>query len=109
MRTYLPVLAAGAALALSCVSAVPAVADGGSTVAFRISDPRITESSGLAASKLHPGVYWTHNDSGDGPYVYAIDSATGTDGIRSFRMGGISVPNAAQNPNATPVPRDSPR
>lgn len=44
---------------------------------FRIKDPRITESSGLAASRTHKGVYWTHNDSDDGPYVYAVDSSTG--------------------------------
>ncbi|MGK5500767.1 hypothetical protein, partial [Streptomyces sp. URMC 125] len=40
-------------------------------------DERITESSGLAAGRVHPGVYWTHNDSDDGPYVYAIDGRTG--------------------------------
>ncbi|MFR9673634.1 hypothetical protein [Streptomyces sp. TR06-5] len=44
---------------------------------FRLRDPRITESSGLAASRAHPGVYWTHNDSDDGPYVYAVDGRTG--------------------------------
>ncbi|MFD7509389.1 hypothetical protein ACFV5N_08610 [Streptomyces sp. NPDC059853] len=44
---------------------------------FVIEDERITESSGLAASVRHPGVYWTHNDSGYGPYLYAVDSATG--------------------------------
>jgi hypothetical protein len=65
-----------AAAALACLPALPAAA-AGPTVAFRISDPRITESSGLVASRLHPGVYWTHNDSGDGPYVYGIDAATG--------------------------------
>ncbi len=53
------------------------LADSAPSPAFTISDPRITESSGLAASHSHPGVYWTHNDSGDGPYVYAIDAATG--------------------------------
>lgn len=77
MRAYLPVAAACAALALACGPAAPAVADGGSASAFTLSDPRIDESSGLTASRLHPGVYWTHNDSGDGPYVYAVDSATG--------------------------------
>ena len=39
---------------------------------------RITESSGVVPSALAPGVYWTHNDSGDGPYLYATDS-TGQD------------------------------
>lgn len=33
----------------------------------------IIESSGLAASKCQPGVLWTHNDSGDDAFIYAID------------------------------------
>lgn len=37
-----------------------------------IKDDRITESSGLVASAQHPGVYWTHNDSGDQPRVFAV-------------------------------------
>jgi hypothetical protein len=41
----------------------------------KIESPDITESSGLAASKCQPGVLWTHNDSGDGPYLYAMDEA----------------------------------
>ncbi|RKS72297.1 hypothetical protein BZB76_5118 [Actinomadura pelletieri DSM 43383] len=43
-------------------------------VAFTINDPRITESSGLAASTRHPGVVYTHNDSGGVPKIYALDS-----------------------------------
>ena len=39
--------------------------------------PILAESSGLAVSRTQPGVYWSHNDSGDGPSLYAID-ATGT-------------------------------
>jgi hypothetical protein len=35
--------------------------------------PRLTESSGVAVSRAHPGILWTHNDSGDGPYLYATD------------------------------------
>ena len=38
----------------------------------RINNKAIAESSGLAASRKHPGVYWTHNDSGNGPYLFAI-------------------------------------
>ena len=38
----------------------------------RIDHKAITESSGLAASRRHPGVYWTHNDSGNGAFVFAI-------------------------------------
>lgn len=34
----------------------------------------VGESSGLAASRTWPGVIWTHNDSGDGPFLYAVDT-----------------------------------
>ena len=37
--------------------------------------PRVKESSGIAVSRARPGVLWTHNDSGDGAYVYATDLA----------------------------------
>ncbi|HKA57614.1 MAG TPA: hypothetical protein VKD28_03295 [Gemmatimonadales bacterium] len=40
--------------------------------------PRVLESSGVAISRQYPGVVWTHNDSGDGPYLYATD-LTGAD------------------------------
>ena len=36
-------------------------------------DRRLTESSGVAVSRAYPGVLWTHNDSGDHPYLYATD------------------------------------
>lgn len=43
---------------------------------FTLTDPRIAESSGLAVSHRHEGVYWTHNDSGPdyGPTLYAVNS-----------------------------------
>jgi hypothetical protein len=37
-----------------------------------VSDPRIGEISGFAASRQHPGLLWTHNDSGDLPALYAL-------------------------------------
>lgn len=40
-----------------------------------LEDRRIGESSGLVASRRDPGLFWTHNDSGDGPFVYAFDRA----------------------------------
>jgi hypothetical protein len=49
--------------------------------------PRVIESSGVAASRAHPGILWTHNDSGDGPYLYATD-LTGSD------LGSLLVPGA---------------
>ncbi|MFI7383406.1 WD40 repeat domain-containing protein [Streptomyces sp. NPDC049813] len=75
-------LAAGPALA----DARPAGSDG-----FTIQDPRITESSGLAASRAHPGVYWTHNDSDDGAYLYAVDGRTGKT-LATLTLTGIGSP-----------------
>ncbi|WP_330458456.1 WD40 repeat domain-containing protein [Streptomyces sp. NBC_00820] len=85
-------LLAGVLLAGAC--ALPAsAADGGRAgdQGFTIKDPRITESSGLAASHLHPGVYWTHNDSDDGPYIYAVDSRTGKT-VATVTLRGIGSP-----------------
>jgi hypothetical protein len=33
----------------------------------------INESSGIAASRRNKGFFWTHNDSGDDAFLYAID------------------------------------
>ncbi|WP_221348194.1 WD40 repeat domain-containing protein [Streptomyces beigongshangae] len=87
------VLLAGALLA--GVLAAPAVADGGNgsdgSDGFTLEDPRITESSGLAASRAHPGVYWTHNDSDDGAFLYAVDSASGRT-VATVTMTGVGRP-----------------
>jgi len=37
-----------------------------------IRDARISESSGIVASRRWPGVFWTHNDQGSEPVLYAI-------------------------------------
>lgn len=42
-----------------------------------VPDVRINEASGLAASRLHPGVLYTHNDSGDRARIFALDSEDG--------------------------------
>jgi len=44
-------------------------------VVGRIASDEIRESSGLAASRCQPGVFWTHNDSGDGPFIFAFGQA----------------------------------
>ncbi len=41
----------------------------------RLQAPRLGESSGVVASRRRPGVFWTHNDSGDDPVLYATDSS----------------------------------
>src|SRR5215208_316535 len=54
--------------------------DGESSSGFRppqvlatLQEPAVNESSGIAASRLDPGLFWTHNDSGDDPFIYAFD------------------------------------
>jgi hypothetical protein len=69
---------------------VPASAAGGNE-GFTLRDPRITESSGLAASRRHPGVYWTHNDQDEGAYLYAVDSRTG-ETVARITMTGVGTP-----------------
>ncbi|WP_328538160.1 WD40 repeat domain-containing protein [Streptomyces sp. NBC_00344] len=88
MRSLPYVAGAAASVLFAMVPAVPAAADDGG---FTLRDPRITESSGLAASRLHPGIYWTHNDSSDGPYVYAVDSRTG-ETVARVTMRGVGAP-----------------
>lgn len=69
-RAAAALVLAGAAVAL-CAPAASA-SGRGDDVAFTIDDPRITESSGLAASTRHPGIVYTHNDSGGVPKIYAL-------------------------------------
>ncbi|GHE00230.1 WD40 repeat domain-containing protein [Streptomyces alanosinicus] len=83
------VLLAGACALPAAASASASAGDGDQ--GFTLKDPRIDESSGLAASRLHPGIYWTHNDSGDGPYVYAVDSRTGKT-VARITLRGIGSP-----------------
>ncbi|MEE1736064.1 WD40 repeat domain-containing protein [Streptomyces sp. BE147] len=90
MRSYLTAFGA-ATLLLLPGAALAAADDGGADRSFTIEDPRITESSGLAASPTHPGVYWTHNDSDDGPYIYAVDSRTGKT-VATITMRGVGEP-----------------
>ena len=54
-----------------------------------IKNQSITESSGLVASRTNPGAYWTHNDSGDGPFIYALD--THGDSLGVVRVTGAQA------------------
>ena len=94
MRRFLAFLGAGflvGALALPAAAAPSDDGDGKGDKGFTITDSRITESSGLAASHLHPGIYWTHNDSNDGPYIYAVDSSTGKT-VATVTFSGVGKP-----------------
>jgi hypothetical protein len=75
-------------LVFSVVVALARVYGPPTTIAT-IKEKAITESSGLAASRTTPGAYWTHNDSGDGPFIYAFD--TRGDSLGIFRLTGAQA------------------
>lgn len=64
---------------------MPGQADGMKQVG-RITDPAISECSGLVASRQYPGIFWTHNDSGNPPVLFAIDGTGKT--VASFPVAG---------------------
>jgi hypothetical protein len=59
------------------------------TISVELPD-EIRETSGVAVSQRQPGVYWTHNDSDYGPYVYAVDSATGQT-VATITLAGVTA------------------
>jgi hypothetical protein len=77
------------ALSATGLAAAPAwaAASQGPVVDRRVSDPRITESSGLAVSPTHDGVLWTHDDSGNPPLLFALTPAGRVTG--TVRVAGV--------------------
>ena len=67
-------LAALGAIVLQLLTAPPASAG---NMLFALSDPRITEASGIACGVGSPGVLYVQNDSGDSARFFALDSRTG--------------------------------
>jgi hypothetical protein len=56
----------------------------------RVNAAALSEASGLAESIINPGVYWTHNDSGDRARLFAIDATTGA--LRAtFELPGVTA------------------
>ena len=49
----------------------------------------LVESSGLAVSRAYPGVLWSHNDSGDQPRIYAMDTTATLGGV--FQVTGAEA------------------
>jgi hypothetical protein len=69
----------------------PASADGygPGSVLFSFRDARITESSGVVASSLRDGVFFTHNDSGDSARFFAVDEQGCT--LSTFNLAGVTA------------------
>lgn len=76
-------------LVFTVVVALSAQVYGLPTTIITIKEKSISESSGLVASRSTPGAYWTHNDSGDGPFIYAFDTNGDSRGI--FRVAGAQA------------------
>ncbi|MCE5232080.1 MAG: hypothetical protein ABFC67_07550 [Mizugakiibacter sp.] len=57
-------------------------------VAGTIADLRLDEISGIAASRRADGRYWVHDDSGNEPFLYALDA-------RGALLGQVRVDDAA--------------
>jgi hypothetical protein len=62
------------ALALLLAAAVRAHAAAPAQLQALITDERLNEISGLAASRQHPGILWVHNDGDNAPELYAVDA-----------------------------------
>jgi hypothetical protein len=52
--------------------------------------PKLSESSGVAVSRTHPGILWTHNDSGDSAVFYATNYS-------GDLLGTYHIPGASAN------------
>ena len=62
--------------------------DGPAERVGRIEHAPVRESSGIVASRRHPGVFWTHNDKGNASRLYAI----GGEG-KLLAEFGVDAPN----------------
>ncbi len=52
-----------------------------------MSDARLAETSGIAASRSRPGAYWVHNDSGNAPELHLMSSG-------GARLASVTVEGA---------------
>jgi len=55
----------------------------------QLANQKIRESSGVACSRRQDGVFWTHNDSGDGPRLYAFN--TKGENLGTFEVVGAKA------------------
>jgi len=69
--------------------AVPGTVYGEGRELCKLANQAIKESSGLACGRVNPGVFWTHNDSGDQPRLFAFN-AKGED-LGAFTIAGAAA------------------
>ena len=58
---------------LGCPPPVDCLRCGTFSLVGTFQDERITECSGMIASRKNPGILWVHNDSGDLPRLFAVE------------------------------------
>jgi hypothetical protein len=77
----------GAAVSEHRTEPPPEADPAGPRLVALITEPVLDEISGLAVSRRHPDLLWTHNDSGDAPQIHAV----GTDGSlrATVRLRGV--------------------
>jgi|RhiMetdeSRZDD1v2_1073273.scaffolds.fasta_scaffold72082_4 hypothetical protein len=88
MRSRLAAVLAACAL-LGLAAGASAQEPEGAAVVVRLEDPRILESSGLALSRRHEAVLWTHNDSGHRAELYAVGSDGRT--VATLTLAGVTA------------------
>lgn len=76
MVHWIALLAGVATLAANASCASPVLSEEFSQArqAGIVKSELIREASGIVASRRNPGVLWVHNDSGDAPQVFALDT-----------------------------------
>ncbi len=74
---------------LSCLLIASPARPGQPVALAQVTDSRINEASGIAASRLNPGCYYIHNDSGCAPCVYLIDRAGCV--LLEIRLNGVEA------------------
>ena len=69
------------------VQSLPPAPFGQAVFLGHLENQNITEASGIAASRLHPGILWVANDGGDAPALYAVD-------MQGAHIGRVNIRNA---------------
>lgn len=87
-RIFVALLGCVLGSAIARAQDFPPAPFGPAQVAGTIADLRIDEISGIAASRRADGRYWVHDDSGNEPFLYALDA-------RGALLGQVRVDDVA--------------
>lgn len=75
----------------AAVAAVAVAAVAAGAVAFSVTDPRVTEASGLAPGLRSPGIVYVQNDSGDRNRIFALSARDGHVAATVTVRGAVNV------------------